>query len=723
MNANKPNMPGRGGGRGASFTAGRGGMALRGHGSRGNFGNRRGGRPYPGSFQGMRGPGQGHPNAGRNRHEPAKDGTTSGYGSVGKRDENRRTLTDFKIIGLEIPDLAWQWGIVPTLKIESQDDKPAEEEAPTTETSSPPSRIRIYFHTPVTPDDSHPIPLSTIPSDSRKGKRKKLEDDDAEDGARERPPPQMSDELSSVAPSVSESVGDDWLMAAIAESEKTESEHEHEHCDVEDGDPQAESAPAPDNTSEGIVEDFLNDGNDVSEEHNISESIEAVEPSAHLNGVPISVSEAIAPPDPDDAEPKAVEADSSSHLPEISASSAADLKEPFAVVVDKTSADFVGSESQVPLLETTPEPDPEAATSTDTEGISRQATLLDINTTTDSALDSSELIPTQVDSEDHLPEPPTSTSSVSAYGDSKTDTRIPSANRLSVSYAGGERRLVIDAQIVESLKVFREKGRIEIRMSVSGEDIEDLKGILVEGLPAVTKSYTRLESISGLAESDPTVPPFAKLSLPSTITLTAYLDTSKPLSEPRWVKTGDTAEWLRSILGRMFWAAGDAAEGWEKRIVVDDPDPPPTIWTVLEGWATSSPIGTAVERQRFLKTHMTETDNILEILLRLVRGDRATPFSQNQSQSQVFPLSNISGPLLSALSPGSAHGSQQTHVSLAVLAIFRMTVEYAKKAVGDSGKIEVEERVGDVIRCIPSHLIHKSVDGIFKEWKLDAKGR
>lgn len=109
---------------------------------------------------------------------------------------------------------------------------------------------------------------------------------------------------------------------------------------------------------------------------------------------------------------------------------------------------------------------------------------------------------------------------------------------------------------------------------------------------------------------------------------------------------------------------------------------------------------------------MTETDNILEILLRLVRGERATPHSAAQT-----PLTNIAGPLFSALSPGSAHGNQQTHVSLAVLAIFRMTIEYAKKAVGDNGKIEVEERVGDIIRCIPSHLIYKSVDGIFKEWR------
>jgi 20S proteasome subunit alpha 6 len=51
-----------------------------------------------------------------------------------------------------------------------------------------------------------------------------------------------------------------------------------------------------------------------------------------------------------------------------------------------------------------------------------------------------------------------------------------------------------------------------------------------------------------------------------------------------------------------------------------------------------------------------------------------------------------------------------------------MTVEYAQKAVGDEkGKAEAEERAGEIIRCLPSHLIYKSLDGIFKEWRVDKK--
>ncbi|KAM6495144.1 hypothetical protein JOM56_009767 [Amanita muscaria] len=133
------------------------------------------------------------------------------------------------------------------------------------------------------------------------------------------------------------------------------------------------------------------------------------------------------------------------------------------------------------------------------------------------------------------------------------------------------------------------------------------------------------------AEADSTLPLFANST--SAATLFVYLDTARPLSEPKWAKTGDVQDWLKSMFGRMFWVAGDAAEGWEKEIQVVDPDPPPTIWTVLEGWSQNSPVGALNERQRFLKTHMTETDNLLEILLRLVRGERATPFSQSTPTS------------------------------------------------------------------------------------------
>jgi 20S proteasome subunit alpha 6 len=145
----------------------------------------------------------------------------------------------------------------------------------------------------------------------------------------------------------------------------------------------------------------------------------------------------------------------------------------------------------------------------------------------------------------------------------------------------------------------------------------------------------------------------------------------------------------------------------------------PTIWTTLETWAEGSLAGLPAERQRFLKTHMSEPDNILEILLRLVRGERATPHSHN---APTLSTNNVAGPLLSVLTEGTAHSAQQTHVSLAVLAMFRMTLDFAKQASGEKGTTDAQERMGEIVRCLPTHLVHKSLDGIFREWKLDKKG-
>ena len=44
--------------------------------------------------------------------------------------------------------------------------------------------------------------------------------------------------------------------------------------------------------------------------------------------------------------------------------------------------------------------------------------------------------------------------------------RTPSGNRVSISYAGSSRRLVLDAEIVEQVKIFRAEGRIVVKFSL-----------------------------------------------------------------------------------------------------------------------------------------------------------------------------------------------------------------------------------------------------------------
>lgn len=960
-----------GGGGGGGRSGGQSG-SLRGHGSQRNFGgkdfhNRRGGSfNSGGNYQNNFRSRNQHANRSARQEGAAastKDGATSAsVGSIGK--ENRRTLTDFKILGLKIPQISWTWGIQPGKKSEIKEDlkdntsttikeEPNEDQKPLStgdmetlgddvkpilansesqahgsipglpstspdngQSSPPPSRMRIYFHTPVTPDDSRPIPHSSnyygdgsvsSTSDVRKGKRKKFEDDDGdiEEGrAAPPPPPQMgsngfgsvnaasmtdNDRLSvsaSVAPSLSETVSEDWLMAAIVEGEEeAEAEgvlrlppHDEEDNDDEDEermDVHDELLLVKENHDEnedvdGKADGHARQGHDGNSAQGTvdrvtvqSESI-ARPPSGPVPPSPTmaceqatsrpdvgetSQNEAVAVGTTTKSDGSTSAAIGGGSVPAVQASGSSvsgsvSLPVPVNGDISSSTASASSSSGTTPAIaaatagtmasESAGEPRSNAAAtraattstspSTDhternndvqqhqqqqkqalqngqvgqssngerkgvksLEAASAESTLLDVvsgdgtqqntllldlqsqftdagreevgggeETQIDHDLedheqdhdhefeevehehehDHEQIITDSAQSE-HLPEPPASPTLLSTPSNSDAGgngmkaesspaggavkARVPSANRISISYAGGNRRLVIDAEVVQSMKVLRQAGMVEVVMDVTKFNENELKGILFEVLSDTTKSYTALPALldPSNSNSDTTLPPFWKLVLPATVTLFLYLDTERPLSEPKWAKTGDVQEWLRSMFGRMFWVAGEAAEGWEKKIHVVDPDPPPTIWTVLDGWATNSTAGVVAERQKFLKTHMTEIDNVLEILLRLVRGERATPFSQS---TPTLSGPSIVGPLLSALTPGSAHASQQTHVSLAVLAMFRMTVEYAQKAAGEEkGKKEAEERVGEIIRCLPSHLIYKSLDGIFKEWRVEKK--
>ena len=163
-----------------------------------------------------------------------------------------------------------------------------------------------------------------------------------------------------------------------------------------------------------------------------------------------------------------------------------------------------------------------------------------------------------------------------------------SANRLAISYASASRRILIDAKAVDALRVFRKEHRIEIGFNVEKGEDSEIRGIIVsthnspfdfgiligfiqvEVLSEATKKYMPLQLTSEAYESDPIFPPLLTTKLPSKLSLVIHLDTEKPIPETKWVKTGDIHEWVRSTFGRIF---SGADEGWEKRIVVQDPDP------------------------------------------------------------------------------------------------------------------------------------------------------
>ncbi|KAK4702306.1 hypothetical protein P7C70_g3918, partial [Phenoliferia sp. Uapishka_3] len=354
----------------------------------------------------------------------------------------------------------------------------------------------------------------------------------------------------------------------------------------------------------------------------------------------------------------------------------------------------------------------------------------------------------------------------------------PSADRISISYARNTRRMVLDACVVDKVTIFRAEGRIELSVAIlpaiiSGDILDEFricKGILVESLDPDNDDYVVIDRASlevawqqQQADSeeesvpDSLLPPLHHLCDPSPtpgdllqgdglkvipsfnkshVTIVAMLDRLNPLTEARWVKTGEVESWIASL--NLTADKKDAGSEWKGKISISDPDPvstmkpglrseltnppsqPPTIQQALESWAISSTIGTLDERNGFVTGHLADIDNgalrlasiVFEILLRLTRGDRAGPSSHSPSAQQ----SSV-GALAATLS--APYAEHQTQVSLAVLAMFRLSVETAAKA-GIPQK-EVEKQVGEIIRGIPFHLIFKSLDGMFREQRVVKK--
>lgn len=108
---------------------------------------------------------------------------------------------------------------------------------------------------------------------------------------------------------------------------------------------------------------------------------------------------------------------------------------------------------------------------------------------------------------------------------------------------------------------------------------------------------------------------------------------------------------------------------------------------------------------------------VLEILLRLTRGgDRTGPASNSggPSSSTQAPPVGVLAATLAAPYPDS-----QTQVSLAVLAMFRLSVQTAEKAGLDTK--EIHRQVADIVRTVPYPLQYRALDGMFKEYRAAGK--
>ena len=60
--------------------------------------------------------------AGRQPKEPSTPSQAQQDKARSKEKEEKKTLSDFKIVGLEVPELEWKWGLVPERERERDDE-------------------------------------------------------------------------------------------------------------------------------------------------------------------------------------------------------------------------------------------------------------------------------------------------------------------------------------------------------------------------------------------------------------------------------------------------------------------------------------------------------------------------------------------------------------------------------------------------------------------------
>lgn len=186
------------------------------------------------------------------------------------------------------------------------------------------------------------------------------------------------------------------------------------------------------------------------------------------------------------------------------------------------------------------------------------------------------------------------------------------------------------------------------------------------------------------------------------LVITVSLDRLAPLAEPKWLKTGDVDEWLSTL--PAFAGTLPSEQAWHDKINVVDPDPPPTIADVFAEWSTKSFLGTGRERRRFIQDYLSHAQGQVEILCRLVRGERASSISMMKDSS-----TGGNNPLAIATKK-TPFASHQTHLSLAVLALFGLVEEYAGEA-GVGGE-RVDARMGEILMSMPQNLVFKALDGL-----------
>jgi len=208
------------------------------------------------------------------------------------------------------------------------------------------------------------------------------------------------------------------------------------------------------------------------------------------------------------------------------------------------------------------------------------------------------------------------------------------------------------------------------------------------------------------------LPPFHRLTEGAELTLLVHLDPSAPLPEQAWLRKNDVHGLLSglqrsnsAIAGQSETAVavGTAQHVWFGKIQVMDPDPPPSMRTVLLDWVKTSAIGAPGARRKWVNDLLgkgkseknSEGDDavvaraFIEIVLRLIKGE---------------PVSLSSGHFSQALTSASFTAST-TYPGYVMLSLLNLALDNPA-----ANATEVRKQVDDMLMEIEPSVLSKAID-------------
>lgn len=225
------------------------------------------------------------------------------------------------------------------------------------------------------------------------------------------------------------------------------------------------------------------------------------------------------------------------------------------------------------------------------------------------------------------------------------------------------------------------------------------------------------------------------------------LDPSAPLPEPTWLRKNDVASLLANLQrssGRSETAVsvGAAQHVWAGKIEVVDPDPPPSMGTVLYEWVKESVVGSQRERKRFVdqllckakddgvkkeakkeeegekerERNVRVTRSFIEIILRLIKGERVAIPPSNLNDVGGSSSAPTESSSFSRAASKAMLTTTTTYPGWIMISLLNLLLD---NPATDSA--EVRRQVDRMCMDIPKSSLFKGLDLTFKDGVGDGR--